>query len=117
MNTYIAKIIYQIVSGEGQHTPQFDEQLRLVEARSDKEALTRARELGQRGEDTFLNARKEMVRWQFIGVTDLKLISEMRDGAELYSRVEEAGDAQHYIHAVKQKARTIETLSNFEYIF
>lgn len=117
MNNYIAKIIFQIVSGSGQHTPQFDEQLRLIEARTDKEALTRARETGRNEEQSFLNAKNEWVHWKFIDVTDLTLIKEMSHGAQIYSRIEETGDARQYINMTRQKARTIETLSNFEYIY
>ena len=32
MKWYLAKIIYRIICGEGIHTPQFDEQLRLIHA-------------------------------------------------------------------------------------
>ena len=117
MHKYVAKMVFQIVSGQGNHTPQFDEQLRLIEANSDKEALKKARETGKREEDAFLNAKNETVKWQFIDVIDLLLVKNMNDGAQIYSRIEETPDATHYINAAKQKARTIETLSNFEYIF
>ena len=30
MKWYLAKIVYRIICGEGNHTPQFDEQLRLI---------------------------------------------------------------------------------------
>lgn len=117
MSSYIAKIVFQIISGPGNHTPQFDEQLRLIEAKDDKEALKKARETGRLEEDSFLNSQNETVKWKFIDVTDLVLIRDMSHGAQIYSRIEEATDAGQYIHMARQKARTVETLSNFEYIF
>ena len=32
MNWYLAKFVYRIVCGNGNHIPQFDEQLRLITA-------------------------------------------------------------------------------------
>jgi hypothetical protein len=117
MNNYIAKIVFQIVSGNGEHTPQFDEQLRLIEARTDKEALAKARETGKNEEHSFMNSKSEWVQWKFIDVTDLTLLKEMSHGTQIYSRIEETSDARQYINMTRQKARTIETLSNFEYIY
>ena len=34
MNWYLAKIVYRIICGDGNHTAQFDEQLRLVQLAS-----------------------------------------------------------------------------------
>ena len=39
MNWYLAKIVYRILCGEGEHTAQFDEQLRLVSAAMKKKLL------------------------------------------------------------------------------
>jgi hypothetical protein len=117
MKKYIAKIVYQIITGKGEHKPQFDEQLRLIEARDEKEALQKARARGKNEEDSFLNSQKEKVRWQFIDVADLFEMRDLRDGAQIYSRIEEADDAALYINLTRQKARKVETLSNFVYIF
>ena len=117
MNKYIAKLAFQIVSGDGKHTPQFDEQFRIFEAKNENEALTKARAKGKEEETSFLNESKENVSWKYIGVLDLIELKNMEDGAQIYSNTEEAEDATNYINIVKQKERTIETLSNFVYIF
>ena len=39
MKWYLAKLIYRIICGDGTHTPQFDEQLRLIHAEDDLYAL------------------------------------------------------------------------------
>ena len=36
MNWFLAKIVYRIVCGKGEHTPQFDEQLRLIGAEDEE---------------------------------------------------------------------------------
>jgi len=117
MNKYIAKIAFQIVSGDGKHTPQFDEQFRIFEAATENEALAKARTKGKEEETSFLNDRQENVSWKYIGVLELIELKDMADGAQIYSVTEEAEDATNYINIVKQKERTIETLSNFVYIF
>jgi hypothetical protein len=108
MNWYLAKLIYQIICGDGQHQPQFDEQLRLISATDEKEALLKAQQMGLLEEDSFLNERRNLVKWKFIDVCELFRISQLLDGAELYSRVYEMDDAKQYIEWVRHKADYIQ---------
>lgn len=117
MNKYIAKIVFQVVSGDGKHTPQFDEQFRLFEAKTENQALEKARAKGKEEETSFLNEKKQTVLWKYIGVTELVEIQNMEDGAQIYANTQETEDEGTYIYKVKQKERTIETLSNFAYIY
>ena len=107
MNWYITRIVYRIICGKGEHTPQFDEQLRLVYASGKEEAFYKAREVGRQEEEVFENNKKEMVKWQFINVTDIYKISEMIDGAEVYSKIEEREYADAYIDMIHKKAENI----------
>lgn len=107
MNWYLAKMVFRIICGEGEHTAQFDEQLRLVSAKSKEEAFTKAQQLGTTEQDTFYNNKEQLVRWQFINVSELYQLSELIDGAELYSRIEERDNAESYIYTVNQKAENI----------
>lgn len=103
MNWYLAKIIFRIVCGDGNHTPQFDEQLRLISAENNGQALTKAQTLGEtEGSDD-----RQIVKWRFINVSELYRITELIDGAELYSRVQETDDADTYINLVNTRARYI----------
>lgn len=104
MNWYVAKIIFRIISGDGNHNAQFDEQLRLIEAGNEADALEKANRIGLSGQDSFLNAKKEMVKWQFIAVTEVNGIADLNDGAEVYYRLHEAQDAEMYIEQVKHKS-------------
>ena len=107
MNWYLATVVYQIICGDGRHAAQFDEQLRLISAESYDGALEKARLLGVREEDLFVNDRKELVRWKFIDVSEVFSIQDRMDGAEVCSRIQEMEDAEDYINFVHHKASGI----------
>ncbi len=107
MNWYLSKIVYRIVCGEGKHLAQFDEQLRLIAAGSKEEAFTKAQTIGKKEEETFFNSKEQLVKWEFVNVSELYLLSELIDGAELYSRIEEQENAEAYMYTVNQKAENI----------
>jgi hypothetical protein len=104
MNWYLSKIVYHIICGEGDHGSQFDEQLRLIKATTKEEAFYKAKEIGEKEQETFLNSRQQWVQWKFINVSEVYKLGEMIDGAELYSRIEERGNADAYIETVNRKA-------------
>ena len=107
MNWYLAKIVYRIICGDGDHTAQFDEQLRLIYASTKEDAFYKAQQTGKKEEEKFYNLKQELVQWQFINVSELYKLSDLIDGAELYSRIEERENAEAYIYTVNQKAENI----------
>jgi hypothetical protein len=107
MNWYLAKLVFRIICGDGGHTPQFDEQLRLISAESKEEAFRKAQRTGKNEEEVFYNRKQQLVQWQFINVSEIYKVSQLIDGAELYSRIEERDNAEAYIHVVNQKAENI----------
>ena len=107
MNWYLAKIVYQITCGDGRHSPQFDEQLRLIEAGSKEEAFLKAQQTGKAEEEIFINQKQQLVHWQFINVCELYPLNSLIDGAELYSRIEEKDNAAVYIDIINKKAASI----------
>jgi hypothetical protein len=109
MNWFLAKIVYRIVCGDGKHTPQFDEQLRLLQAETEKAAFARAQAIGEQEEEKFMNQQQHLVQWQFVNVSELYKVSALIDGAELYSRVQEADNAERYIDMVHKKADHIQS--------
>lgn len=108
MNWFLAKIVFRIVCGNGGHKPQFDSQLRLIQAADEREAFTKARALGLREEDCFRNEQAKLVQWSFINVCELYRLSALIDGAELYSRIQEEESAEFHIDIVNKKAAHIE---------
>lgn len=116
MNWFLAKIVYQIVCGDGNHTPQFDEQVRLLSAQSYQHAFTKAEAAGMAEEETFFNNSRQMVTWKFIGVAEIMNVPELADGMEVYSKITETENAHAYVSFVharsgKLKANILETNS------
>jgi hypothetical protein len=107
MQWYIAKIVFRIISGEGNHTPQFDEQLRLIHAHNELEAYERARELGINEQDQFENVNNSTVEWRFIGIPEIHRFHGLIHGAEIYSRIMEEDDGLRYTEIVQKKAEHI----------
>jgi hypothetical protein len=117
MKWYLARLVYQVITAEGDHTPQFDEQLRLIQADELNWAREKAVVLGKMGAFTFKNTDNENVTWKFIDVTDVLEIQEIEDGAELYSMTEEPADVKAYIELTKARAlRTIAFTSDREMV-
>jgi hypothetical protein len=104
MNWYLAKMVYRIICGDGEHTPQFDEQLRLIKAHDEFHAFQKAQLLGEREQDNFLNAAQKPVHWKFIDVSELHKLDDLIDGAEMYSKICEEDDANIYIHTTHLRA-------------
>lgn len=96
MKWFAVKYVYQIVSGEGNHTPQFDEQIRLLLSRSITEALLKAQGLARQFQDSFKNIRGEDVSWKFIGISGLHEIEAPEDGTEVTSFIHEPTDAEAF---------------------
>lgn len=107
MKWYLAKIVFRIVCGDGDHTAQFDEQLRLISANDCESAFAKAATIGSDEEDQFLNARSELVRWSFVNVSEIIPLTTLTHGAELYSRIQEVDDADVYISAVNMRAASL----------
>ena len=107
MNWYLAKIVYRILSGSNHDDAQFDEQLRIIRAPDKETAFCKAKDTGEREEEIFFNTNRQLVQWKFINVSELYKLGDMIDGAEIYSRIEERGNADAYIETVNRKAAGI----------
>lgn len=105
----MAKNVFRIVCGEGNHTPQFDEQLRLISAESQEQAFEKAQAVGRTAQDSFFNDKQELVQWQFINTVELHKLSSLSDGAEVYSGVKETDHAGNFIETVHRKAELIQS--------
>ena len=112
MDWYLTKIVFRIICGDGNHTPQFDEQLRLVKAEDDLHAFYKARLLGEHEQDNFLNSTNKPVQWKFIDVAEVHPLNDLIDGAEMYSRISEEEDADIYIRVMHLRASHIIENSN-----
>lgn len=104
MNWYIAKVVYRIICGEGNHPAQFEDQLRLVSAGDEEAAVAKAHDIATNEQFSFVNNRQQQVEWRFVNVSELIKVSEWVDGAELYSTINEVDNAEAYINLVNDKS-------------
>lgn len=108
MNWFLAKMVFQIVCGDGNHQPQFDEQLRLIAAHDAKEAFAKAKQLGECEQDSVVNKNNELIKWKFINVSELYSLNENAHGAELYYKILEPHDVHEYVQMIHQQAQNIQ---------
>lgn len=107
MSWYISKIVFQVICGDGEHTPQFDEQLRLIQAENEQHALKKAIEIGLEEQNTFNNTKDESVIWSFIDVSELQRVNELKDKTELYSRIVEPENEENYVGIIELRAERV----------
>ena len=107
MSWYIAQIVFRVICGDGIHCPQFDEQQRLISAVHEEEAFEKAQAIGSREADSFFNQNKLLVQWQYVAVASLTRLGDLKDGAELCSRIHEVDDADAYLSFVADKSNNI----------
>lgn len=107
MTWYIIKLIFRIRTETGNNT-QFDEQIRMIHASGDEEALMKARLTGVRNEDDPDNSHTA-TKWEFIDVAELMAVPIFADGMELYSRIHETEDEENYLQYIKSRSQQIET--------
>jgi hypothetical protein len=108
MDWFLAKLVFRIHCGNGNHAPQFDEQLRLIYAEDELHAFHKARLLGEG--DRIVPETEDInslvnVTWKFLDVIELHPLVNFIDGAEIYSVKREEDDANMYIRNI-QKAAT-----------
>ena len=107
MAWYIGKLVFRITANNTEHKPQFDEQLRLIFAADHEEAFLKARIIGLGEEDSFINDKNNVVKWEFINVSELLPLQGLEDGVELYSRIYEMDEESAHVNFVHQKAITL----------
>jgi hypothetical protein len=108
MNWFVSKIIFQIISGNGDHRPQFDEQLRLIQAENEMQAFEKAVNIGRVEEQEFINTKHDKVYWKFINISELYLLPDLRDGIELHYTIHEVEDGDYFISCLNYKASQIQ---------
>ena len=108
MNLYLSKLVFNIII-EGKEIQQFDEQIRIIQAQNLESAFLKARVLGKKEEELFLNEKKQQVNWKFIDVMDIYALDEFEDGQQLYSNTHELSDAESFIKYTREKSMLLQT--------
>ncbi len=116
MSFFLAKIIYQVICGDGNHTPQFDEQFRLILSDDYTTAIDKAKAIGIQEQHSFYNHKQRLVQWNFIDVCELYTIDDYADGTEIISTIKERYDASFYIEEVHQKALKLQQREPYSFL-
>jgi len=111
MKRYLAKLVFNINIDNGNHASQFDEQIRIVESNNLESAFQKARTIGKKEEEVFLNKENKSVKWNFIDVLDLYPLEELKDGDQVYSTTHENEDSKSFINYIKSKSMLIQAKS------
>jgi hypothetical protein len=99
---FLVKIVFQIICGNGDHLPQFDEQLRLIFATDERSAFEAA--IDQVNAESNLS---EMVQWKFVAVTEIYPFSENLNGAALFSTITETEMSEAYIITQQKREKEL----------
>ena len=99
MNWYFIKMNFRVICGSGNHRPQFNEQLRIIEAPDLFSAVEKAKRVSLNE----IQAMDGLVQWKLVAVTEVFVLSELADGAELFSTTTETDHAEDYIDSILLK--------------
>ena len=99
MNWFFIKMNFRITCGTGNHRPQFNEQWRIIEAPDMNSAVEKAKRFALNE----MQALEGLVQWKLIAVTEVLVLSDMADGAELFSTIIETDYAKDYIDSILLK--------------
>src|SRR3954464_15236501 len=111
MKQFLVKLVFKIEFHGGKSAPQFDEQMRLVEARSAEDAFHRARALGAKEQETFAHRSGEIISWKFIDVSEVYALESVRDGQQICSTTHITDDETGFVHYVRRKSMEIQAKS------
>ena len=108
MEKYLAKLMFNINIDNGSDASQFDEQVRIIESRSLEDAFYKARVIGKKEEETFTDSQNKLVSWQFIDVSDVYPLEEVKDGEQVFSNTHKIKDTGSFIKFIRQKSMEIQ---------
>jgi hypothetical protein len=84
---FITNLVFSILC-EGVFTDQYEEQLRLVFAADEQDAVSIARDMGAKEEGKFVDRHGRIIGWNFIAVKDVTAV-QLEQGALLHSSIKE----------------------------
>jgi hypothetical protein len=114
---YIAQLYFKIEM-QDQKKSQFDCQLRIIQSDSEEEAFFIAKEIGLKEESQFVNDKGQLVKWNFAGITEIKEMNLLENGAMIFSSTIETDKKDDFLLYIHTKSRDLAlNLSKKELIF
>lgn len=114
MKWFAVNCIYQVICGEGKHTPQFNEQTRLIQAGGIMQALDKAKLNAVHFNPSFNNCNGDKVVWKFIGVGGISAVEELADGVEVSSRIIEPKSVAQYLEKLAHRNKSLTNQNHFD---
>lgn len=114
MNWYAVKMIFQIEDLENTY-PQFDEQIRLIDAVNEDLALEMAYQIGMMQHETVITSKNQKLNWKFIAVTEIQHLGEIEHGKEIHYQINEPEELDVYLQIVKEKAESLKNRKQIKY--
>ena len=108
MQNYIVKLLFNISIDKGSDRSQFDEQIRIIKSWNAEDAFHKARAIGYKENETFVNAQNKLVCWEFVDVTEVYALDDYKDGDQIFSSSVTEKDHKTYISFIKQKAMEVQ---------
>lgn len=108
MKWYLCKLVFSIGPRSASNA-QFDEQLRLIRAANETDAYFKGKQIGREIQGDIVTVKKEVIKREFLDVSEIVEIKELKDGVEVYSTTHETRDAQNFINSVLQKGIAIQS--------
>jgi hypothetical protein len=109
MNRFLIKLNFQIRIADD--NSRFDEQLRVIDALNEEEAIFKGVALGRSEETLYLNNEAEEVNWKFLGITDVLNVTAMKSGEMVSERLSRKTDHASYTAFLKKKSIEIQVKS------
>src|SRR5690349_3422948 len=97
MKQYLVKLVFKIEFDGHKTVPQFDEQMRIVEAKSTEEAFYRARHLGIKEQESLIHRTGELIHWKFIDVPEVYALDSFNDGQQICSSTHVTDDESGFV--------------------
>ena len=111
MKWFAVNCIYQIIFGDGLHSPQFNEQVRLIEAENIRDAITKAKQFASGYNPSFRNSEGKNVVWNFVDVGGIIEIKQPKDGVEVSSKILEPESIEAYLKNLKYRNKILTKLN------
>lgn len=102
MEIYSARLLFEI-DIEGAGDKQFDEELFLINASSEKEAYSMACKKGKTDQESFINTRGRLVSWKFVGVTELLPLKFQEGLAHITDKTLQPGAPEKFLESMYEK--------------
>lgn len=115
VQSFLAKVVFQIHVHQHPSSNEFDEQVRLIHAQDEVGAYQKASMLGKNSETSFINENGKQLSWRFIGITELINISNKQHGEELYSSSSAVDCADTYIDSIRHKSTLLQLNHQVEF--